>query len=164
MGERTDTTAWNIVQKAMRDAGYFDSAVHAAMVRASEEINQLSDEQLMDSWIRADKAVLAQTDDWTRAIREALLLVTRPVDGPIVCFTRHDMHAYLLPGNKDGDRVSCPFDTYDSKGQMQIQGLLRIDGNPTPERVRTLAVRMLDEALQSQTSCKDPIQTMTGMN
>jgi hypothetical protein len=116
----------------------------------------MNDESLMQAWLRADRAVLEESDEWSPAVREALLLESRPMLGPVVVLDAEG-HAYLVPleGSEPGTGW-LEIDAYDRSGRLAWSGVLRVDGpgegvRADPAKVRQIAVRVILEAWSSIT-------------
>ena len=115
---------------------------------AADHLQKLTDEQLFLAWIHADRGVIAELNDPTAAAEQALLLAAAQSPGPILTFPIADHHVYLLPDEKLADAVWCDLVLFDPDGTLTWCAVLRIDGSPAPQHVRTMAVLLTEEALK----------------
>jgi hypothetical protein len=76
-----------------------------------------------------------------------LLLVVEQNSGPVLMFSAGGDHVYILPEERTSDAAWCRLSVFDSAGKQMWVGLLRVDGTPTTEHVRTVAVVLAQEAL-----------------
>jgi len=134
--------------QALGEMGYFQDGVQTVLSRAQAELDALSDEELFLAWVRADRAVMEESDDLARATREGLLLLARKNGGPVVMFSVGDMHVYMLPLEENAG-VRVQLEGYE-KGRMQWTGILRMDGRPSAQEVREMAVRVAQEVAQER--------------
>jgi hypothetical protein len=105
----------------------------------------MEDEELLLAWLRADRGVMAETDDVVRAVREGLLLMAREGDGPVIVFERKGQRVYLFPSARQTERsVWVDMESY-REGELVWTGVLRMDGEVEPRQVRQMAVRMAEE-------------------
>jgi len=121
-------------------AASFDAAV--------ADLNHLTDEALFLAWLDADRGVLAEIDDHPAALQQAILLLTWQTPGPVLAFNSGDNHIYVLPEEATHAAAWCRLEAYDHAGKQLWTGELRVDGSPSTEHVRTVAVIMAEEALK----------------
>jgi hypothetical protein len=127
--------------------GYYRGGVEEVVEKAVSELEAMSDEELLLAWLRADRGVMAETDDVERAVREGLLLMARDGKGPVLVFERNGgLRVYLFPlVQREQDAVWVQMEGY-RDGDLVWTGVLRMEGEVEPEKVREMAVRMAEEA------------------
>jgi len=137
------------VTRALRRMGYYEDAVRGAIRSAMAELDDMTDEMLFMAWVRADRAVMAETEKLTRAVREGLLLVARENGGPVVVFEVQGQVIYLLPvdGSEAGKNEADTWVTLEAfrDGRMAWRGTLRLLRHPTPATVQAIATRVARE-------------------
>jgi hypothetical protein len=132
---------------AMSMMGYYRGGVEEVVEKAVSELEAMSDEELLLAWLRADRGVMAETDDVERAVREGLLLMARDGEGPVLVFERKGgLRVYVFPEvHREQDAVWVQMEGYRG-GDLVWRGVLRMEGEVEPEKVREMAVRMAEEA------------------
>jgi hypothetical protein len=123
-----------------------------ALSAGAERLQKLSDEQLFLAWIHADRGVLSELNDATDAAQQAILLEPIQNHGPVLTFPVADDHVYLLPDENTADATWCTLAAFKNDGSLQWCAVLRLDGFPPPEHVRTMAVLLTEEALTPPTA------------
>ena len=133
---------------ALGSIGYFQQPAQEILQKGAAALDALNDEDLFLTWLRADRAIMAGTDDLQRATREGLLLAGRRNDGPAILFTSGGQHVYLLPmdgaagrgaGHVGADGSVCPAPV--EMDRRAADGRL-----PRAPRVRAMAARMAELA------------------
>jgi hypothetical protein len=125
-----------------------DVETTASFDAAVADLNRLTDEALFLAWLDADHGVLAEIDDYPAALQQAILLLTRQTPGPVLAFNSGDNHVYVIPEEAAHGAAWCRLEAYDHGGKQLWTGELRVDGSPSTEHVRTMAVVMVEEALK----------------
>jgi hypothetical protein len=139
------TTARDRLRGGLAHVGLSAEQTEAALAGAMADLATTKDADLLQDLLKSDRAVLVMQTDWRAAVREALLLATRPDGAPVLTFPRRGSLVYAFAQPSETQRAALELQAYDpASRELQWVGTVQVRGTggpPPPTRVRGWMVR-----------------------